>query len=125
MADQCVAPQELCSIFRGDTLAFKFTFTDLEEAPLNIAGKKLYFTMKLDPSSEDDAEGNLQYSVMFPNDYDSSIGLGTMIIPADVTADLIPNATYYYDFQYIDGLQIATIGSGTVVVKQDITKIGN
>jgi hypothetical protein len=124
MALQCANPQELCPIFRGDTLSFKFTFTDLEGNPLSIVGKKLYFTMKLDPTSGDTDEGNLQYSVVFPDNQDSLNGIGMMVVPSDETEGLMPDATYYYDFQFMDGLQIATIGSGTVQVKRDITTVG-
>jgi hypothetical protein len=125
MADNCPIEQPLCPIYRGDTLSFQFTFTDIEGNPLSIVGKKLYFTMKLDPTSADDDPGNLQYSVIFPDNTDSQNGIGNMIIPADETQNIIPNATYYYDFQYVDGGLVATIGAGTIDVKQDITLIGD
>jgi hypothetical protein len=121
MSINCSTTQDLCSIFRGDSLNFKFTFTDSEGNPLNIVNKTLFFTMKADPTSSDDAEENLQYYTTFPDDSDSLNGIGTMSIPASETQNLIPNMTYMFDFQLVDGSEVLTIGSGNVKVVQDIT----
>ena len=121
MATSCATPQNLCSMFRGDTLPFSFQFNDTDGQPIDISGMKLYFTMKADATSDDGGPGDLQDSVTFPSDAQSALGQGELIIPASLTALLIPGTNYHFDFQLVDGTTIATMGIGQILVDQDIT----
>jgi hypothetical protein len=116
---ECAIQQDLCPIFRGDSVPFNFTFTQPDGTALDITDMTLTFTMK---EYSDDPEAVLQKSVVFPDSQESRDGIGSMKILPSETADLEPGIKYYYDFQLetVDG-DIFTLGTGRIMVNQDIT----
>ena len=120
----CQIAQNLCGIFRGDTIPFTFQFNDSDGNPIDISGMKLYFTMKLNKSSPDGEATDLQDVVTFPTDPASQAGQGNMTIPSTKTQDLSVNRDYFYDFELVDGNIVSTVGWGQVKVEQDVTLAG-
>ncbi len=118
----CQTAQNLCSIFRGDTLPFTFQFNNEDLTPIDISGMTLYFTMKLKKNSPDGEITDLQHSVVFPSDTASQNGQGSMEIPSSETQNLTVDREYYYDFELVDGATVSTIGYGQIKVEQDITQ---
>ncbi len=118
----CQTAQNLCSIFRGDTLPFTFQFNNEDGTPIDISGMTLYFTMKLKKNSPDGEITDLQHSVIFPADTSSQNGQGDMVIPSSETQNLTVDREYYYDFELVDGTTVSTIGYGQIKVEQDITQ---
>ena len=106
--------------YRGDTLTYNFTFKDSAGVAIDISNTKLYFTLKTDPSYPD-TSASLQDSITFPADADSIAGIGSIVISAAST-NTLALVVHYYDFQWINGTVVTTMGSGTLTVLQDITR---
>ena len=115
----CIVEQDICNIFRGDTLPFILRFEDCNGDGIDITGMKLTFTMKLNLNS---GPGNQQVSetVVFKDNAGSRNGDGSIYLSSSKMNTVIPNRKYYYDFQLtsLDG-SISTIGFGKVQVMQD------
>ena len=116
---QCPTQQDLCNLYRGDTLPFTFKFNDPYGQAIDISGATLFFTMREDNEDENPA---LQVKVLFPIDENSENGIGSMkILPSD-TESLEP-INYYYDFQLVRSPDdVFTVGAGRIRVKNDTTK---
>ena len=124
-------------IVRGDTLRYRFTFTDntgTEEvpvlAPSDITGWLLYFTLKLD---EEDTDANAALQVFTTAgdnsggvDYPDDLlgGILYLTVPSTATDPLVPGEKYQYDFQrVIPGTppDVHTTERGSVKVLRDTT----
>ena len=122
----CQAEQELWCIRRGDTVNFTFQFTDDDnnDAPIDISGKTLWFTLKL-KAKHTDAEAALQHKVVFPNDSVSQNGIGYMTLEPVLT-DPLTIKRHQFDFQLVDDqvspAVVLTVGRGQLDVVTDITR---
>jgi hypothetical protein len=116
---ECTIQQNLCPIYRGDTIPFDFTFTQPDDTPLDISNMTLTFTMKEDPT---DTDVVLQESVVFPHNTESTNGKGSLTVPSTSTDTLEPDMSYYYDFQLVNVDEVFTIGAGKIKVLYDITR---
>jgi len=122
MVNECLVPQDLCDIARGDTVPFGFTFKQPDGTPLPIAGMVLWFTAKLDPETELDPAAAIQQNVTFPVSPDSTAGIGSMKVLPAATELLIPGEKYKFDFQLTNGPDdVFTVGEGSFKCKQDVT----
>ena len=113
---------ELDIVYPGDTLDFDFTFKNKDGSPLNISGKTLWFTAKLNIDDETNKETDIVHSKVFEPSPDSIGGIGSMQIESKLTAILVPGREMRYDFRLIDGDVVKTIDSGKFKVVQNITK---
>jgi len=120
----CSAPVTLCPFHRGDTIPFDFEFKNADGSPMDISGMVLFFSMKLDIQSETLGANDLQTDTTFPADLDSESGLGSMkVLPVD-TDNLLPERTYSYDFQLVNGAEdVFTVGYGMVDTLRDVTRV--
>lgn len=87
-------------MIRGDSIALELTFDDGGDppAPINIAGRTLFFTVKRD-YNDADADALATGSATFPDGPDSAAGIGYLFVPHTETRDLIPGETVWCDFQ--------------------------
>ncbi len=114
----------LAPFYRGDTKTYPFSFTDSNGAPINIVGKKLYFTMK---AAKGDADPGALQKVLgpFADDAEGQGGTGTLELTSTETNALTPGK-FYYDFQLVDPstspVGVTTVGAGQVTVLEDITR---
>lgn len=122
MTNNCDSSNNISPIFRGDSVSFGFEFKDSDEAPINISGMTLFFSMKEQKISADGLAGDLQHKVTFPDSDKSISGIGGMEIPALKTSTLNGDVGYHFDFQLISGNIVTTLASGIVQVLQDVTK---
>ncbi len=123
----CQEEQELWCIFRGDSVTYSFLFWDTDtDTPIDITDMELWLTFKL-KAKDTDVDAGLQIKVTFPDNIDSQNGLGHMKLESTDTDPLIPNKSYFYDFQLVNPLvvpaDVTTMGSGKVPIKQDITQV--
>lgn len=119
---ECLVPQMLCPLVRGDTIPFHFTFMQPDDSPLDISGMLMFFTMRLDATAA--GVPDLQVKTTFPSDAESVAGKGSMkVLPSD-TGSLVPKSTYHFDFQLVNGPDdVFTVGRGTILVEQDMTLV--
>lgn len=122
----CANGQELWPIFRGDTSTMYLELTKLNGKPENIANKILTFTMRIDTKNGEQHYYDLHYSVRIPEDANSKIGRYILTVPAKLMERLLPERTYYYDFQLKDddceaNPEVDTLGWGTRAILRDIT----
>jgi len=114
----------LPNFFRGDTKVYSLTFKDGTGTPIPLYGKTLYLTFKSDKGLAD-ADAELTVSLVFPNDANSSAGIGVLQLSADDTGSLDPGK-YFYDFQLVDETvspsYVTTLTNGTVKVLEDVTR---
>lgn len=130
---------EMCPINRGDTLALPFNFGNCGQNSIDLTGKILHFSMRLDPKQK---EPDLHHSILFDpavsragfNDelfskcyyedpdthkrtstYEFVFGRGTIKIPKSKTIKLIGGQCYFFNY-YIECSpdEGYTIGSGKV-----------
>ena len=117
-------------VIRGDTLTFNFTLTtdDDPPQPQSLVNKTLWLTVKrgIDDLDED---ALIQVSQTFPNDLSSQNGVGSLVVPSDLSDTLpIPSGDekFYYDFQLTDASSnppiVETLDMGTWIVKPDRTR---
>lgn len=94
---------------------------DIAKQPINIAGWKLYMTVKSD-LADSDADAQAAFDYVFLNSASTMIGRDTVIIPASKMIELIPGNAYM-DMQikipYATEDIIITFGLGKIKVYAD------
>lgn len=122
MSVSCMVEQDLCPVTRGDTMPFSFTFKQ-NGVVFPINSYKLFFCMK----QKNDSiyiTGDVQENVTFPDDADSTNGIGSMVITPVKTNDLIAGVNYYYEFQLVGPTDdVYTVGRGRIKVNDDLIKL--
>jgi hypothetical protein len=122
---QCITPAELCDVFVGDTVSFKFTFTDPDDNPVDIRGMTIRFVAdRVQENLNVEGDEDIPFfkkEVIFPEfeddgttpNADSLNGVGYMDIYPDETILFEVNKIYYFKFKLIAGVnQIYTVGVG-------------
>jgi len=109
------------NFYRGDTKNWKFEFGD----GVDIAGWKIYFTMKED---KDDADADAMMQVIATaggNVLDDVYnGLMYVTVTSSDYTKIEPDTKYFYGFQRVvpgSPVDVKTLLTGTVKVLQDIT----
>jgi len=106
------------SIYRGDTKTYSLTFTDADNAAIDITGWTIFFTVKEKKSDADD-DAVLKKDVTVHGD--PTNGLSSIALSATDT-DISPSR-YYYDIQIKkDDDSINTVLCSTFEVLTDITR---
>lgn len=113
--------EDLNSVYPGRTLRFEFLFQNDDETPMDISGKKIWFTAKINNTDKNPGDNDIQASHIFPNDANSIIGIGFMKISPLKTKVLIPGRDMFYDFTLVSEDDVDTLGSGQFMVLQHTT----
>lgn len=116
----CNVEQELCSVYRGDSINYDLEFKREDGSPVNVSGMTLTYTAKLNPDDVDGLPENIQVKHIFPEDAESINGSGELVIPASKTKNLIPGRRMKYDFVLANGSNVTTIGAGSFMVLQNV-----
>lgn len=114
------------------------TITKLGDAIYNIAVTrsgvalsldhvKLYFTVKLNPATQDDEQADLQCTsdtgegIVIENPV--TLGKAQLTITAEQTIPLVVGKKYYWDLKMIDdGGEPLYLAAGTLIVNQNVTQ---
>ena len=118
---ECSSTQDLCSITRGNTVEYDFTFVQDSGDPVDISGMTMSFSMKLKDSSPDGGKNDLYDEVTFPAG--STDGTGNMQIAPEKTAVLLPKRWYHFEFLLESGSNEYTMGAGRIFVKQNLNEV--
>lgn len=107
--------------YRGDTKTYPFGFT-FNGAPVDITGKKLYFTLK---TAIGDADPGVLQKVLGPFSGAAAVaGTGELVLTSTETAALAPGK-YLFDFELRDEAvsphHVTTLAKGTLTVLADVT----
>lgn len=103
---------------RGDTLAFKFEFTDAAGAPVDITGWIIYFTCK---TSLEDADDDALIAKEIDTHTSPTGGLSSLIIAADELDALAGKTFYDVQIEKTDGT-ILTPLIGQLFFAKDVTR---
>ena len=122
----CESGQMLWKSFRGDAQHLYLTFENRVGEPIDVSGKLLTFSMKLNKADNTCHVYDLALAVRIPYDKDAVKGRYKLSIPSEKTDTLLPGRTYYYDFQLEDDdcdtfKDVATLGWGTKEIMRDVT----
>lgn len=117
-----IEQEDLNAVYPGRTLRFEFEFKYEDGTPMDVSGKTIWFTAKINNTDEKPGDNDIQASKLFPSDADSAAGIGSMQIPPRLTKALIPGRNMFYDFTLVGGVNdIDTLGSGQFMVLQNTT----
>ena len=116
----CEDSDNQISITRGDTETISLTFTDENDAALDITGYTIYFTVKKKADiTKDDSFSVIQKDVTTHSN--PTGGLSEIVLSNVDTA--IGEGDYIYDIQTKDSSgNISTVIFGTFSVTNDVTK---
>lgn len=122
----CDTGMRLWPSFRGDSQKMYLTFNQIDGSPIDVSGKVITFTMRLDRKDPICHVYDLHFSQRIPFDSDSKIGRAVITIPAELTKTLLPTRDYWYDFQLTDDecdtfTEVATLAWGQKRVLRDVT----
>jgi hypothetical protein len=111
----------LAPFYRGDTKEYPFSFT-FNGAPVDISGKKLYFTLK---TAIGDPDPGVLQKILGPFSGPAAVaGTGELVLTSTDTAALAPGK-YLFDFELVDPAvsppHVTTLAKGTVTVLADVT----
>lgn len=110
-------------MFRGDGRNYEVAITDEDDEVVNIAGAKIWFTMK-DDYDKSDANAEFQLTTDDPtqiNITDAPNGLAMIYIKNTHTKDLV-GKTYYFDVQSKEvGDEPRTVIRGSMRIKPDVS----
>jgi hypothetical protein len=106
--------------YRGDTKEYPFAFT-FGGAPVDISGKKLYFTVKTDIADADGAA--VLTKVLGPFTGPEAVaGTGTLVLTSTDTNALL--GKYVFDFELRDETvsphHVTTLAKGNLTVLADV-----
>lgn len=108
------------SVYRGDSKALTLTFTDNDEAVVNITGGTVVLTVK---HSKDDADSAALMQKTVTSHQNPTGGISKVSITGDDTKNLAP-AVYQYDIQLsLSGGVKKTVAFGEFEVLADITRV--
>lgn len=103
---------------RGDTLADRFTVTDVDGNPVDITSWTFQLTLSTEKNPVDDTNQVVQIDGVITN-----AAAGEVEFPWDTTKANRTPGNYYYDIQYVtDSAAIFTVEKGTYKFTQDINK---
>lgn len=107
-------------IIQGDDETLKLTFKDENNAPINLTGYTVFFTMKKRPDDDaDDSEAPLKKTVTVHTD--PTNGITHIPLPSAETA-LLEARRYVYDFQLKDlSDKLTSTKYGVCEVIKDVT----
>jgi predicted porin len=113
------------NFYRGDTRSYKIVVKYKNGSPVPLAGKTLWFTMKVDPDDADNL-AVLQVKHVFPNNTESENGVGYLKLSSTQTDTIYPGE-YWYDFQITEEIPgappiVITLDSDKVEILKDITR---
>jgi hypothetical protein len=105
-------------LYRGDTKHYPLTFTDSNNAPIDITGWTVFFTVKTN-LSDADLSAVLQKTI---TTHTAPTSGQTQIDLSSTDTDAL-NGDYYYDIQIktVSG-DITTVLSGSFKVAPDVTR---
>ena len=123
---ECEQSQLMWPGFRADSQEIYCEFKTLSGKPIDVSGKTLTFTMRLDKMDNICHAYDLHFSITIPFDNNAKQGKVLVEIPHQVTRVLLPGRVYSYDFQISDNscetfTEIATAGWGSREVMRDVT----
>lgn len=112
---------DIIEIIRGDDVTLTFTFTDQNNAAVDLTGSTVFFTVKL--VVDDDVTDALAVISEEQTVHTNATGGITQITLTDTVTTLISPATYKWDVQVKDsGGLISSARSGEFRVFGDITR---
>ena len=117
-----MADTQLKDIIRGDTKTYNLTFTDKNNNPIPLYGRKIWMTFKSD-MADTDADAAMQVVVTPPDNDDSLNGKATIVLSPNDT-DITPDE-YFYDIQIVtpgSPPDVKTLVSSKIRVIDDVTK---
>lgn len=105
------------TVFKRDTRALRFTFTDENGAAVDITGWKIWFTVK---AKDTDTDANAKILKTQTSHLDPVNGISEIDLSSSETD--LPAATYVYDIQTLDDVsQLRTVVKADFVITQDVT----
>jgi hypothetical protein len=113
----------LLQMLRGDTETFTLTLTDVDGAPLDLSQATITFTVKRNFGDatpfivKDDLDG-------IDIGGSGDVGVATITIEPEDTADLTHTERFVWDIEVDDGLTTTTPLMGRMVVAMDVTHAG-
>lgn len=108
------------SLYRGDSKALTLTFTDEDDAVVNITGGTVVFTVK---HSKDDADSAAIMQKTVTSHTNPTGGVSKVSITGDDTKNITPGV-YRYDIQLaLTGGVKKTVAFGDFEVLADITRV--
>lgn len=105
--------------YRGDTVAYKITTVNDNNAPVDITGNTYTFTIKEDVEQSDKFS---PYQIRIePSAADAIQGVFWIYIPASISKKLKVQR-YHYDVEMNQNGMITTLTFGNFKVKSDVTR---
>ena len=100
-------------IIRGDTVSLNMTFTDDDNAPIDLTGYTIFFTVKKDMNDTD------AQAVIAVN---TTTGDATGKVTIDLTSDDtdVTEGAYHYDLQLVKGSIVESTKSDILSVVRDV-----
>ena len=125
---ECQQGQVLWPIFRSDSMEMYLEFLTLSGKPINIEGKLLTFTMRLDKMDNICHAYDLHFTMTVPYDKNAQKGRVIVEIPYEKTRVLLPGRIYSWDVQVSDQscetfTEVVTAGWGNREVMRDVTTV--
>ena len=110
------------NIFRGDDYVRTLTFSDEDEAAINITGWTIYFTGKVISSYTDDTSDTDAIIAVSAAISNGTAGEALLTVSSETTNTLTPDE-YVYDLARDDGAgDIRTLVKGDLTIKADVTR---
>jgi len=110
-------------MFRGDGRDYEIEVTDKDDDVVNIAGAKIWFTLKND-YDKTDANAEFQLTTDVATEIlitDAANGLAEIYIKNTHTKGLV-GQSYYFDIQIKEtGREVRTLLRGSMKIKPDVT----
>ena len=122
----CERGMKMWPSFRGDSMEMYLKFTKQNGKPIDVQGKMLHFTMRLDRKDPICHVYDIYYKTRIPFDTNAKNGKVHIVVPAELSNTLLPEREYWYDFQLTDDdcdtfSEVATTGWGTKEIMRDVT----